>query len=174
MVKKVFVIKSNKLYILMIVVLLPTAPVHISADPFGSGMVRSSFSVGWGQAFDQDYTIVGFGAGMYVVDSLEIGMDGEIWLGNSPFIYKVSPEMRYVLRMNAPLKPYVGVFYRHTAVNTFDDLDSAGGRVGVYFNQGGHLYFGVGIVHEWYLNNDKRQYDYTSQTYPEISLTMAF
>jgi len=36
----------------------------------------------------------------FVAKGLELGVDGEAWTGNSPSIYKVSPQVRYVLTGN--------------------------------------------------------------------------
>ncbi|MFZ5570242.1 MAG: hypothetical protein ACOZF0_07550 [Thermodesulfobacteriota bacterium] len=163
------------LVFLAIPAMLAISSEQATADPFGKGMVRTSLSVGWGSAFQNDYTIIGGGVGYYIIDCLELGLDAEYWIGDSPVIYKVSPEMRYVLRLQSALKPYAGIFYRYTAISlSYDDINSAGLRAGVYYNTGGNLYIGAGVVYEQYLDRDEKQYDYGSQTYPEVSLTVAF
>ncbi|MDA8139514.1 MAG: hypothetical protein M0036_12760 [Desulfobacteraceae bacterium] len=144
------------------------------ADPFQAGSLQFSLVAGSGRAFYNDYLVLGVGAGYFLMDGLEIGLDSEAWLGNDPNIYKLSPQVKYVLPIDAPIRPYVGAFYRRTFIDGYDDQDSAGARGGVYFISSSNLYFGVGAVYEAYLDCDERLGISCNNVYPEISLSFSF
>lgn len=143
-------------------------------DPFADGSMRLSVVVGSGYAFNESYLIVGVGFGYFVSNGLELGLDVENWSGSSPHITKVSPEIRYVVPTSSAVKPYVGAFYRRTIIDNYDDLNSAGGRAGVYFMSGQGSYFGAGAVYEKYVNCNEAVYHSCSDTYPEIIFAIAF
>jgi hypothetical protein len=146
----------------------------VDRDPFADGSMRLSVLVGSGYAFDESYFIVGVGFGYYLVKGLELGLDVESWLGASPGITKISPAVRYVVPTDGPIRPYIGAFYRRTMIDNYDDLDSVGGRAGIYFMSGRGSYFGAGVVYEQYLSCDKAVYQSCSDTYPEITFAIAF
>ena len=145
----------------------------ISAAPFAKGDVGVSLVVGSGQAFNDNYTIVGAGVGYYVMDGLRLGVNAQTWLGGDVSINKYSPQIQYVMARDERLKPYIGAFYRKTDIEGFDDLDSAGGRAGVYFSGRGDYYISVGVVHENYLSCDQAVYVSCSDTYPELTVTFS-
>jgi hypothetical protein len=153
-----------------------TAPPAEAAgkDPFAGGSMRASVLVGNGYAFDQSYFIIGVGFGYFVAKGLELGLDAESWSGASPHINKISPAVRYVVPTNSAIRPYVGAFYRWTTIENFEDLDSTGGRAGIYFVSGQGSYFGAGAVYEKYLSCDESVYVSCSDTYPEIIFAIAF
>jgi hypothetical protein len=72
------------------------------------------------------------------------------------------------------MRPYVGAFYRRTAIENYKDLDSVGARAGIYFVSGQGSYFGAGAVYENYLSCDQTVYHSCSDTYPEIIFAIAF
>lgn len=163
----------------VVVILLSMAtwayPVrNADADPFSKGDVRTSIIGGWGHAFNDHYFILGAGAGYYVIDGLETGLELEAWLGGEPGIHKISPEIRYVLHSVPSLKPYAGAFYLRTIIERLDDLDSVGFRVGAFLETGNGSYLGVGVVHEIFLNCDKDVYSSCTETYPEIVFWLSF
>ena len=150
----------------------PVTNAH--ADPFSKGGVRTSIIGGWGHTLNEDYFILGAGVGYYVMDGVEIGLEVETWLDGDPDIYKISPEVRYVLRSVPSLNPYAGAFYRHTIIESLDDLDSTGFRAGVFHKTGSDSYLGLGLVHEIFLDCDKAAYASCAETYPEIVLWLGF
>ena len=151
------------------------ASVHdIQADPFKEGSLRVSIVVGSGQTLGNDYTIIGLGAGYYVKDGLELGVDGEAWLGGDPDIYKLSPHANYILPTQSRLRPYVGAFYNHLFIDHYDDLDTIGGRGGVYFMQDEQWFIGIGAVYESYLDCDEKTYNSCEDIYPEITFSFSF
>lgn len=160
------------MFLIFATVAYPAMDAH--ADPFGKGSGRLSVIIGSGEAFNDDYTILGVGAGYYVFDGFEIGLDGEAWLGGDPDIYKISPGIRYVLPIETVLRPYVGGFYRHTFIDGFDDLDSFGARGGVYVMPGRNWYLGLGVVYESYADCSESVYDSCDEVYPEITFSVTF
>jgi hypothetical protein len=147
---------------------------EIQADPFKQGSLRVSIAVGSGEAFENDYTIIGLGAGYYLKDGVELGLDGEAWLGDDPNIYTLSPQAKYILSRQSRFRPYVGAFYTHSFIENEDDLDSVGGRGGVYLVQDDRWYIGVGAVYESYLNCDEEILDSCDDIYPEITVSFTF
>lgn len=162
------------MFAFLLIATLPESVPDIQADPFKKGSRRVSIVAGSGQMFSDDYLIIGLGAGYYVLDGLELGLDGEAWLGGDPDIYKLSPQAKYILPTQSRLRPYVGAFYNHLFIDHYDDLDTIGGRGGVYFIQEEQWFFGVGVVYESYLNCDDRVYSSCDDIYPEISFSFSF
>ena len=161
--------------VLSALILCPALPADAAGrDPFADGSMRLSVLVGNGYAFDESYLIVGVGFGYFIAKGLELGLDGESWSGSTPHIYKISPALRYVVPTNSVVRPYIGAFYRRTMIDNYDDLDSTGGRAGVYFMSGQGSYFGLGAVYEKYFSCDEAIYRSCSDTYPEIIFAIAF
>lgn len=172
----IMTIRAIVLFAVLTTSLLCTALPADAADrdPFASGSMRLSVLVGNGYAFNESYLIVGVGFGYYFAKGLELGLDGESWSGSSPHISKISPSVRYVLPTKSAIRPYVGAFYRRTMIDNYDDLNSTGGRVGLYVVSGQGSYFGAGAVYEKYLSCDTAVYHSCSDTYPEILFAIAF
>lgn len=151
------------------------AGAEMGADVFSRGRVHASAFGTLGSAFNHDYIVGGLGLGIMLLDGLELGLDGEAWFGAKPKIYKVSPGIRYVFPTSGSLKPYVGVFAKRTYFEgNIKDLDSVGGRAGVYSRMGEHVYAGGGIVHEEYKNCDRTVYTTCSSTAPEFNISLWF
>jgi hypothetical protein len=89
-------------------------------------------------------------------------------------MYKVTPSVQYVFQQIPRVNPYVGGFYRRAYVDNLPNINSAGARAGVYFNAGRNAYIGIGGVYETYIDCDKSVYRSCSDTYPEVSFTVAF
>jgi hypothetical protein len=150
------------------------APAPAKRDAFSSGTKRLSVVVGNGYAFDNSYLLIGVGAGYFIANGLDLGLDFEWWTGSSPGITKISPRFDYVFNTGGALRPYAGVFYRRTMIEGLDDLNSIGGRVGLYFMSGKGVYVGAGVVYESYLSCDTATYSSCSDTYPEIVVAFSF
>ena len=144
-----------------------------SAGPFDRGRAHVSLVVGAGTAFNQSYTIVGGGLDYFVLDGLQLGVDAQAWLGGDRSIYKVSPQARFVLDTGTSLQPYVGAFYRRTYIENLDDLESVGGRAGVYLRTDRHYSLSAGVVFENYLDCDDNVFNNCSETYPELVFSFA-
>jgi len=56
----------------------------------------------------------------------------------------------------------------------YDDLDSIGGRGGVYFIQEEKWLLGVGVVNESYLDCDDEIDSSCDEIYPEITFSFSF
>lgn len=163
-------IKLRAVRILPALVFLLT-PLSIQSGPFEQGSKSLSVVLGAGQAFNDNYTIVGAGFGYYVLDGLELGIDVETWLGGEPSINKLSPQIRYVFTGSRELRPYIGTFFRKTSIDGFVDLDSTGGRVGLIFSGGRGYHLGAGLVFENYLDCNDTIFTSCSDTYTELSFT---
>jgi len=75
--------------------------------------------------------MLGIGAGRFIANGLNIGLDLEAWMLGDPGILKISPNVNYVLSSpRRRTKPYVGGFWRRTMVEDAEDLSSIGGRAG--------------------------------------------
>ncbi len=165
----------NRLLVTMLL-LLSAFPVCAAAEGgmFGQGRTQFSLAIGNGYAFDNSYLVIGAGATYYVLDGLGVGVSLENWSGGGPGITKYAPFAQYVFYQASSVQPYVGGFYRHTAVAGLPGINSVGERAGIYIASGPNVSFGVGFVHESYLDCRQTIYLSCSETYPDISLTFAF
>jgi len=154
----------------------PTAPderPRATEGPYSQGRVRISVSAGMSNAFDAQYFAIHAGAGYFVWDGLELGLDAEQWFGSGPSLSKLSPETRYVLYFVPVITPYIGAFYKHWFVGDgLADVDTVGGRVGAFIAAfGGHAVFGGGAVFEQRIS--ECQSDCFS-VYPELTFYVTF
>jgi hypothetical protein len=143
---------------------------------FQQGAKRLSVGAGYGTFNDNGYFILGLGAGYDIVNNLELGLDGEVWAGSTPGIETLSPRLTYYIPLGEQRwEPYVGGFAKRTFYNSrYDNLNSAGGRVGVVTAIGAHTYLTGGLVFEQFLNCDASVYSHCSQTYPELGLGFTY
>jgi hypothetical protein len=141
---------------------------------FGQGRASLSVFGGSGSAFSQSYFVLGVGANYYVIQGLGLGLNFESWLGNTPGIYKLTPNVQYVFTLIPSVQPYVGVFYRRVFIDGLSDLNSVGTRAGAYLPIGSNTHFGLGGVYEKYLDCNESSYHSCDDIYPEISFTVSF
>jgi hypothetical protein len=167
-------IRAIIISVLLLIATIHTSAYDIQADPFEKGSLRVSILVGSGEAYGNDYTIIGLGSGYCVKDGLELGLDGEAWMGGDPDIYKLSPQAKYIMSTQSRFRPYVGALYTHSFVDHDDDLDAIGGRGGVYLIQDERWFFGVGVVYESYLDCDEKIHESCDDIYPEITVSFTF
>jgi hypothetical protein len=167
-------IRKSMWFSLVFVFLLSTAISDTNAGPFEKGGSRASVVVGSGYTLDESYVILGIGAGYFVLDGLELGLDGQAWLGGDPGIYKLIPKATYIFPMGSRLRPYAGAFYSRIFIDGFDDQDTAGARGGVYFTSDEKWFIGVGAVYESYLNCNEDLVSSCDDVYPEISFSVSF
>jgi hypothetical protein len=156
---------------------LATATGLAMAQPaaaFDKGSANIGITLGAGRALDRDYTVIGGRLGYYVADGLELGFSGELWRGNDPDIYKLTPEVRYVWYMLSPVAPYVGGFYSRTVYDGLPDRNSYGAKGGVYFAVSHNANLAVGLVHERIEGCSRTTYRDCSQTYPEVAFNVRF
>jgi len=171
-------VKNTILAILLFVPLLSihstSAYAGAGADPFSAGSTRLSVIIGNGYAFNNSYVLIGVGAAYFLANGLDIGLDYEYWTGANPGIQKISPRVDYVVNTRSSIRPYIGAFYRRTMIDGFPDLDSIGGRVGLYFISGKGIYFGAGFLYESYLDCNTAKYASCDATYPEFIVAVSF
>jgi len=168
--------KTNTTLVAAVLAMLAGAPAMAAdvAGVFSQGRTHLAVVVGSGYAFDDNYTVLGVGASYYLADGLNIGLYAESWTGGDPGIYKITPSVQYVFYQVPHVSPYLGAFYRRTYIDNLSDLNSVGGRAGVYVAAGRNAYFGAGAVYESYLDCNEAFYSDCSDTYPEISFTFVF
>jgi hypothetical protein len=157
----------------LVVSLLFVFATTVTAGPFTKGTTHFSLVAGAGTAFNQSYTIIGGGLDYFVLDGLQLGFDAQAWFGGDTSIYKLSPQARYVLDTGSSLRPYVGAFYRKTFIENQNDLESVGGRAGIYLRTDGRYTLSAGVVVENYLDCDESVFSNCSETYPELVLSIA-
>jgi hypothetical protein len=144
------------------------------AGVFSKGRTSLAITGGTGYAFNESYLVLGVGVGYYVLDGLNLGLSVESWSGSNPGLYKVTPSVQYVFHQIPKVNPYIGVFYRRTYVDGLPDINSVGGRAGVYLAAGRSAYIGLGAVYESYNDCNKAIYSSCSETYPEVSFMISF
>lgn len=159
-----------------LLVLAPSAPSAAAdvAGTFSRGRTQLSVFGGNGYAFDDTYFVLGVGVAYYLIDGLNLGISGEAWTGGTPKIYKITPSVQYVFYQVPRVAPYIGAFYTHTDIENRPNLDSAGGRAGLYIGLGSNAHLGIGGVYESYLDCNKNQYNSCSDTYGELSFIVSF
>jgi hypothetical protein len=145
----------------------------VHAGPFDQGKMSFSLIAGAGSAFNQNYTVIGAGIDYFVLDGLQLGLDAQAWMGGDRSIYKLSPQARYVLDIGDTIRPYIGVFYRKTYIQNFDNLSSVGERAGVYLQSNRKYSLSVGYVFEQYQNCDNTIFNDCTNSYPELVLSIA-
>jgi len=150
------------------------ASAQEAAGIFSKGHTHFVVTAGSGYAFNESYLVLGLGVSHYVIDGLNVGLSVESWSGGEPGLYKVTPSVQYVFHQIPRLNPYIGAFYRRTYIDGRPDINSTGGRAGVYLAAGGNAYIGLGAVYESYNDCNKAIYSSCSDTYPEVSFTIAF
>ena len=150
------------------------ASAAAEGEMFRQGHTQFSLAIGNGYAFNNRYVVMGASATHYVLNGLGVGLSLENWSGDGPSITKYAPFVQYVFYQASPVQPYVGGFYRHTAVGGLPSINSIGERAGVYIASSPNAYVSVGLVHEAYLDCRQTIYRACSATYPDISLTFAF
>ncbi len=138
------------------------------------GTVRFSASVSGSTSFGDSYYQLGIGAGYYVADGLELGLDARSWLGGEQNIHEVEPSVTYVFTHLGSLKPYGGLLYRRTFIEGQDDLSAYGGRGGVFLRQSQNLMLRAGVVAIWRQDCDSDIYSDCSEIYPEVSAGFYF
>lgn len=158
-----------------VLLLLSALPARAAAmgTMFDQGSTQFSLIAGSGSAFNNNYFVLGAGAGYYVRDGLGVGLTFEKWSGN-PGITKYAPFVQYVFLRDSRVLPYVGGFYRHTSFDGLPGINSVGARAGVYIAAGTNAYVGVGIVQENYINCQQSVYLACSATYPDLSFIIGF
>lgn len=149
-------------------------PPRADTLPFQQGAVSLSLMVATAFAGDNEYMILGGGLGFYVANGFQIGVDGAVWVFDSPTIGTITPKLEYVLSPIPIIKPYLGGFFRHYIVGDGrDDFQAIGGRFGAYVAPGNAAYFGFGGVYEHQLDCGRRVIP-CDQWYPELTVAVSF
>lgn len=164
----------SRLRIAMLTAFIASLATALPAAAFDKGSADIGITLGAGRALDRTYTVVGGRLGYFVADGFELAVSGEMWRGNDPNIYKLTPEVRYVWYMIEPFKPYIGGFYSRTFYDNLPDRNSYGAKGGAYFSVSPNASVGVGLVYERVENCQSTTYRDCSQTYPEVAFQARF
>lgn len=139
--------------------------------PYAQWKVRVGGGAGITSNFDTTYFTLNLGAGVFVLDGLEVGAGVEQWLGSGPFVTKLAPQVRYVLWFVPVLTPYIGTFYRHWFISDgIEDIDTVGGRAGVFMARGPAVFGGGVVVEHAFAGCDGD----CLFVYPELVLSFSF
>jgi len=158
--------------LLALSLLVPTLVARPAAaeTPYDAGHVRLTAILGNTSYAEANYFIAGLGVGYFLADGLEIGAEGDYWIGGPPTVARLSPEVRYILWFVPEVQPYVGAFYRHRFISGYADQDTAGGQLGVLWGLGAG-YVGIGAVYERLLTSCTSGCDVI---YPEVTAALSF
>ena len=156
--------------------LMCLAALPATAQYRGPGSEASaSFSLGTGEQFDKNYTVLSGRYGKFFVDQFEASIGLELWRGSSPSIYKIIPELRYVSAAGQTFKPYGAAFLSRTIYsNDVSSHNSYGVRGGLYYVIDRSAYIGAGLVHERQESCDRAVMTDCNQTRPEVTLHFRF
>ncbi len=156
----------------LVLLLMISGLAHAQTN-FERSTVRFSASVSASNTYGDSYYQIGIGAGYYVLDGLELGLDARSWLGGNRNIHEVEPSITYVLATMGSFKPYGGLLYRRTFIEGQDDLSAVGGRAGIFFQQSRNLMLRAGVVAVRYQDCDSNHSD-CSEFYPEVAAGLYF
>jgi hypothetical protein len=146
-----------------------------NAGIFAKGKRQAYGTMGWVYSFGRNYLLMGVGLSYYLTNGLSAGLDFEGWVMNSPQAYKLTPRIDYVGWRVPRIKPYGGAFYRRSWItDNVPDLNSLGGRAGVYYRGSGRGMAGAGMVYERYLDCDDQIYHSCNVVYPEFFASVSF
>ena len=136
--------------------------------------ITGTVVIGSAQLLTETYTVLGVGAGYFVMDGLQLGLDVSVWTGGDPSIYEVTPKINYIYENRSAVKPYIGMFYNRTFIENFDDSNSLGYRAGFYSPVGDGAYFGIGGVYSKLQDCTETANIKCSSSYSEFSFIFTF
>jgi len=142
----------------------------VAGTPYDAGKIRVTVALGSTRFSEVSYVIAGAGVGIFVVDGLELGTEGDYWIGDSPAIGELTPGARYVFFFVPEIQPYVGAFYRHRFISRSPDQDSIGAQAGLLYALGVG-YIGGGAVYEHLVSHCTTS---CSAVYPELVAALSF
>jgi len=162
----------TKLSFLLLGFSLLVSSAQSHAGAFDKDTLTGTLAIGSAQFFNEDYFVFGLGAGYFVSDGFQIGLDVNYWSGGNPTIYEVTPKLTYVFDNPSSVKPYLGMFYNRTFIDGFNDSNSLGYRAGFYSPVGEKAYIGIGAVYSELQNCTESQFVDCSSTYTELSFIL--
>jgi hypothetical protein len=154
-------------------ILMLAMPYGVQA--FEKGESSVALAIGSGQQLGHDYTVISGRYGYFFVQEFEASMALELWRGNSPEIYKVIPELRYIYSAPQTVKPYAALFVGYTNYSgAVADQNTYGAKAGIYVKLNPSAYLGLGLVHERIDKCDPAVYSTCQYTHSEVSLNFMF
>lgn len=149
-------------------------PAHAQDSAFSSGTVRFSGSLSASSGYGGSNFQIGLGAGYYVADGLELGLDARSWFGGNYNVHELEPSLTYVFYNMGRLKPYGGVMYRKTFIEGYDDTSAYGGRAGIFLQQSRNMHVRAGVAGIRYMDCVNTAESDCSDFYPEVSVGLYF
>lgn len=141
---------------------------------FTQGKTRISASVSNTRAYNSNYVQIGLGAGYFLLDGLELGLDARSWLGGDLNIYEMTPSVTYVYTSLQAIKPYGGLLYRKTFIEDREDRSAYGARAGLYLEQSQNLVLRAGVAAIRYQSCYAGTNSDCTEIYPEVSAGLYF
>jgi len=153
-----------------VAILLAVAPNDAHAEPFRKGSIRLGGGLGYVQTVGGDgFVSIGLSGGYFLVDGLELGIDGSAWIGANPSVTILGTRLTYVVFQVPHLHPYAGPFYRHWFVGQqMPDIDTIGVRGGLIVPAGPRFYAFGGVGYERVVSACDRN---CSNIFPEFGLS---
>ncbi len=102
---------------LLVALVLGGMMTSTQAGSFDKGSITATAAIGSTQFFREDYLVLGIGAGYFIADGLQIGMDLDYWSGGDPTIYEITPKINYIYDAAPGVKPYLGAFFNRTFIH---------------------------------------------------------
>lgn len=157
----------------------PAAPPGVPADdgeprPYPRNQLRLGALFGVSTNFDDPYFQVGATFGWTVVRGLEFGVDATALLIEDPFIFQLTPGLRYVFVDVPFLQPYVGFLYRRSFIDGDDDLSTMGGRIGVSWDSGEGVLLTGGLAYERAFDCEETRFNGCNGFHPELGISATF
>lgn len=143
-------------------------------DAYSRNRLRLGALFGVSTNFDDPYFQLGATFGWTVVRGLELGVDATGLLIEDPFIFQLTPGLRYVFVDVPFLQPYVGFLYRRSFIDGDDDLSTMGGRVGVSWDSGEGLVLTGGLAYERAFDCEETNFNGCNGFHPELTISATF
>lgn len=152
----------------------PVASDPDSRSAYDRNALRVGLVVGVSTNFDDPYFQIGGGVGWFVLRGLELGVEGTALLAGDPFIFQLTPGLRYVFVDVPFLQPYIGFLYRRSFIVDDDDLSTMGGRVGVSWSSGDGILLNGGLAYERAFDCEETRFNGCNGFHPEFGISWSF
>ena len=154
----------------------PPSPKPATAEEaaYPRNQLRLGALFGVSTNFDDPYFQLGATFGWTIVRGLELGVDATALLIEDPFIFQLTPGLRYVFVDVPFLQPYVGFLYRRSFIDGDDDLSTMGGRVGVSWDSGEGLVLSGGLAYERAFDCEETNFNGCNGFHPELGISVVF
>jgi hypothetical protein len=105
-----------------------------------------AYNLGFGDSLGGDYFTTGVGFRYFAWTGVEVDVDFDLWLGDTPLNYNVSTGLRYVFHQYRTFIPYVGAYAGYHYIESMPNLSEIGARAGLYTALGNRSLIGYGLA----------------------------